>query len=74
MKHFTLNIILTIRFGNIVALTDSDPKPTGITGIENVVTTEEQYYTHDGKCLEMPKRGLNIIHINNGKTKKVVVK
>lgn len=61
-------------FGSIEALTDSDPKPTGITEIGNDVAADKQYYTHDGKCLEMPKRGLNIIHMNNGKTKKVVVK
>ena len=61
-------------FGSIDALTDSDPKPTGITEVGTDFTTDERYYALDGKRLEIPKRGLNLIHMNNGKTKKVVVK
>lgn len=61
-------------FGSIVALTDDDPKPTGIKGINNNVMTGERYYSLDGKCTTTPQRGLNIIRMSDGSTKKMVVK
>lgn len=49
---------------------------TYITGI-NALTNEEderQVFTPDGKRVETPKKGLNIIRMNDGTVKKVVVK
>ena len=63
-------------FGNIVALTDEDPKPT----TEIMVTTATQQptvverYNIDGKRIATPQRGLNIIKMSDGTIKKVVVK
>jgi hypothetical protein len=63
-------------FGNIVALTDEDPKPT--TDIAVTTATQEpaivEHYTIDGKRVNQPQRGLNIIKMSDGTTKKVVVK
>ncbi len=61
-------------FENIVALTDSDPNPTGITNVSNNMVTGERYYSLDGKRLDQPQRGLNIIRMSNGTTRKVIVK
>ena len=61
-------------FGNIVAQTNSDPKPTRIMGVNNNVKNDERYYSLDGKQTAIPQRGLNIIRMNDGTTKKVVVK
>lgn len=56
------------KFGNIVPLTDSDPKPTGIMSIE---TEDEKGFLYDlnGRRVEQPLKGL---YIKNGK--KYVVK
>lgn len=61
-------------FKEIVALTDSDPNPTGITNVSNNMVTGERYYSLDGKRLDQPQRGLNIIRKSDGTTKKVVIK
>ena len=61
-------------FGSIVALTDSDPNPTGIKSVSNSAKAIERYYTIDGKLLSAPQRGLNIIKMSDGKTRKVVIK
>ena len=61
-------------FGSIVALTDSDPNPTGIKSVSNSAKAIERYYTIDGKLLSTPQRGLNIIKMSDGKTRKVVIK
>ena len=61
-------------FENIVALTDNDPKPTGITNINNDIEKGERYYSLDGKRMAQPQRGLNIIRKSDGTTSKVVVK
>ena len=61
-------------FGTIIALTDDDPKPTGIQSINNEVITAERYYSLDGKHITTPKRGLNIIRMSDGTTKKVIMK
>ena len=50
-----------------------------VTGIENVHTTEQSVtevarYDIRGCKLQSPQRGLNIVHYNNGTTRKVVVK
>ncbi len=63
------------EFGNIVALTESDPKPTGIM----VVKYDDDkyivgYYSPDGQRIDAPRKGVNIIKYSNGETKKIVVK
>ncbi|MBR1880832.1 MAG: leucine-rich repeat domain-containing protein [Prevotella sp.] len=60
-------------FGSIVALTDDDPK-TGITDVNQDNTTGRQYYSLDGKRVDNLKKGLNIVKLSNGTTRKVVVK
>lgn len=61
-------------FGVVVALADSDPTPTGIKGINDDVMTGKNYYSIDGKQIATPQRGLNIIRMNDGTTKKIVIK
>jgi hypothetical protein len=62
-------------FGNIVALTDDDPKPTGITTMECVpLTVNKAIYDLQGHQLTQPKKGLNIIRMSDGTTRKVLVK
>ena len=62
------------NFGSIVALTDDDPRPTRIKGVNYDVMTTERYYSIEGKQIAMPQRGLNIIRMSDGTIKKVVVK
>ena len=62
------------NFRYIVALTDDDPKPTGITNINNDIEKIERYYSLDGKRMAQPQRGLNIIRKSDGTTSKVFVK
>ena len=40
----------------------------------NNVKNDERYYSLDGKQTAIPQRGLNIIRMNDGTTKKVFVK
>ena len=65
------------NFGNIVALTDEDPKPAA-TGIAAPAATQIPIvvgrYTIDGKRISEPQRGLNILKMSDGTTKKVLVK
>ena len=61
-------------FGSIVALTNSDPKPTGIKSVKSSEITEKRYYSLDGKHTSTPQRGLNIIRMSDGTTKKVILK
>lgn len=62
-------------FGDIVALTDDDPKPTGIiattTGQQ---LTNVEYYDMSGRRINQSQQGLNIIKMSDGTIKKVVVK
>lgn len=59
------------NFGNIVALTDP-------SGIESTTTTQQptivERYTIDGKRINQPQRGLNIIRMSDGTTKKVIIR
>lgn len=84
-KNATLHVPATVleaykstepwyEFASIVALTDSDPNPTGIKNVSNSAKAIERYYTIDGKLLSAPQRGLNIIKMSDGKTRKVVIK
>ena len=61
-------------FGKIVALTEDDPKPTGIMSVNNDVVTGQQFYSLDGKRTATPRRGLNIVKTSDGKIRKVVIK
>ena len=85
LKHATLHVpaasLETYRnavswnnFGSIVALTDEDPKPTGIKNVRSNEITEKRYYSIDGKQTTIPQRGLNIIRMSDGTTKKVILK
>ena len=62
-------------FGTIVALTDDDPKPTGVYSlkVDNNITPEATF-SLDGRRLSNPQRGLNIIRMSDGSTKKVMIK
>ena len=62
------------NFKEIVALTDDDPKPTGIQGVNSNVIPVGHYYSLDGKQTTIPQRGLNIIRMSDGTTKKVIIK
>ena len=62
------------EFGNIVALTDDDPKPTGIIGINNDIKVNGCYYSIEGKQQDHLRKGLNIIKMKDGTTRKVMVK
>ena len=62
------------NFENIVALADDDPKPTKIRSVNSNETTEKHYYSLDGKRMTTPQRGLNIIKMSDGSTKKVIIK
>jgi hypothetical protein len=64
------------NFGTIIALTDEDPKPT--TDIAVTTATQQptivERYTIDGKRINQPQRGLNIIRMSDGTTKKVIIR
>ena len=61
------------KFLNIVPLTDDDPKPTDILSLKtNDNINSVEIYTIDGKRKSQPQRGLNIIRMSNGTTKKVI--
>lgn len=54
-----------------------DTKPAGSDGISAITekTTEtSEYFTVDGRKLDAPVKGLNIIKASNGETRKVFVK
>ena len=62
------------NFKEIVALTDIDPKPTGITTVDRASSTVDHYYSLDGQHLEQPRKGVNIVRMSDGTVKKVVIK
>ena len=62
------------EFGKIVALTDSDPKPTAIATVTMVDDNNIKYYTIDGKSISKPQKGINILKYSDGTTKKVVIR
>lgn len=61
-------------FGKIVALTDSDPKPSAINTISVDGDNDIKYYTIDGKPINEPRKGINIMKRGNGSTKKVIIR
>lgn len=58
-------------FKNIV---EYDYEQTGIEAIEHSPLTIEHYYTPDGVRIDNPQRGLNIVRMSDGTSRKVVVK
>ena len=62
-------------FGNIVALTDSDPNPTRIIApTATLQPTIVECYDLTGRRTSQLQRGVNIIKMSDGTTKKIVVK
>ncbi len=47
---------------------------TGINDIKQETTTVSHYYNLNGQEISQPRKGLNIVKMSNGKTKKVLVK
>ena len=62
-------------FMDVVPLTDSDPQPTSIdaTLMNSGERTIKATYDLGGKQFSQPQRGLNIVKMSDGTTKKVVV-
>lgn len=48
--------------------------PSSITNIESEDTKEYKRYTLDGRVVKNSRKGINLIQMNNGSTKKVLVK
>ena len=63
------------QFGNIVALTDDDPSPTCMNSlnVENRISPDATF-SLDARRLSNPQRGLNIIRMSDGTTKKVIMR
>ena len=62
-------------FKNIVALTDNDPKPTDISSVVNSTSEiDGTVYDLNGRRMATPQRGLNIIRMKDGTTRKVMKK
>ena len=51
-----------------------DTQTTGIKEVNSNVTRTVQYYSIDGKRIATPQRGLNIIKMSDGTTKKIIAK
>ena len=47
---------------------------TGISGVDAEGATEVSRFTLDGKKLDAPQRGINIVRMSDGTIKKVIVK
>ena len=56
-------------FGDVVAMTD-----TGIDGTKKTTEQVISHYTLEGRLISAPIKGINIIRMSNGKTKKIFVK
>ena len=67
IKRYSDNSIW-VRFRNIVALTASDPQPTGIRNMKGLLDDNIIIYDLNGVRLSEPKKGVNII---NGKQTRV---
>ena len=51
-----------------------DGSTTGIDAIDALNDAEAEYYDLSGKRLDEPQRGVNIVHMKSGKTKKIIIK
>jgi len=59
------------EFGNIVALTEEE---TGLSAIDNGELKIDKVYDFSGRKQSQPQRGINIIRMKDGTTKKVLIK
>ena len=50
-----------------------DDNTTGINATE-VLDAEAEYYDLSGKRLDEPQKGVNIVRMKSGKTKKIIIK
>ena len=53
---------------------DSEEVPVAIKGVNNVKSGKTEFYSIDGRRLNAPQRGLNIMKSADGKTSKVIMK
>ena len=51
-----------------------DGSATGIDAIDALNDAEAEYYDLSGKRLNAPQRGVNIVRMKSGKTKKIIIK
>ena len=51
-----------------------DGSATGIDAIDALNDAETEYYDLSGKRLNEPQRGVNIVRMKSGKTKKIIIK
>ena len=51
-----------------------DGSSTGINAIDALNDAEAEYYDLSGKRLDEPQRGVNIVRMKSGKTKKIIIK
>ena len=51
-----------------------DGSATGIDAIDALNDAEAEYYDLSGKRLDEPQRGVNIVRMKSGKTKKIIIK
>ena len=51
-----------------------DSSTTGIDAIDALNDAEAEYYDLSGKRLNEPQRGVNIVRMKSGKTKKIIIK
>ena len=76
---FDLKIKLTDQSGNWQEQTVSPAfrignAPSGITGVKTGTATEVARYTVDGRSINTPQAGVNIVKMSDGSVKKVWVK
>jgi hypothetical protein len=58
------------RFVNI----SSNKAPTAVNQVERADSAPSAWYSYDGRQLTSPVKGLNIVRMNDGSVKKVMVK
>ena len=51
-----------------------DDSTTGIDAIDALNDAEAEYYDLSGKRLDEPQRGVNLVRMKSGKTKKIIIK
>ena len=51
-----------------------DGSTTGINAIDALNDAEAEYYDLSGKRLDEPQKGVNIVRMKSGKTKKIIIK
>ena len=78
VKEGNSTITLKANSNGIVATTTLSVKVDAATGIKGVENTSDIHevarYTVDGKRISAPQKGINIVRMSDGSTRKVVVK